>query len=133
MSYHPNGTADLSAVRSLSVTLAVSAGALGFAFGAAVLMITRKKLTFELDVYRANGLPFTSALSMMVRYHPLRPLLWLLCTAAVAIGGDLAFGLDYLIPLYLAALFAALLLGWMVSLTGYVFSERGFRKVARVG
>ena len=133
MSYHPNGSADLSAVRSLSITLALSAGGLGIAFGAAVLMITRKRLALELDVYRANGLPFSSALNMMLRYHPVRPMLWLTCTVAVAAAGDLAMGLNYLVPLYLGSLFAGLLLGWIVTLTRYVFSERGFRKVARIG
>jgi hypothetical protein len=128
LSYHPNGTSDLAKVRSLSVILAVSAAGLGLAFSGAVLLITQRKLTVEIDVYRANGLPLGSALNLMVAYHPVRPLLWLAGATVVAVAGDSIFGLDALIPLYLAAGFAALILGWIVLLTFYMFGRRGFKE-----
>ncbi len=121
-------------MQSLSVVLAVSAGVLGLAFGGAVLLITQKKLSTEIDVYRANGLPLASAVGLMVGYHPVRPLLWLVGATAVAIAVDSVFGLNARIPLYLAAGFAGLLFGWVVLLTVYLFGQRGFKEgKAKVG
>jgi hypothetical protein len=128
LSYHPQGDADLAEVQSVSVTLAVSAAVLGLAFGSAVLLISRKKLSVEIDVYRANGLPLGLAIRQMISYHPVRPLAWLVGTAALAAACDVLFGLDALIPLYLAAGFAALLVGWVVFLTVRMFGERGFKE-----
>ena len=121
-------------MRSLSVVLALSAAGLGLAFGGAVLLITQKKLSTEIDVYRANGLPLASAVGLMVGYHPVRPLLWLAGATAVAVVADSVFGLDARIPLYLAAGFAVLMLGWVVLLTVYMFAHRGFKEGrAKVG
>jgi hypothetical protein len=126
--YEPKGSPALTEVQNISATLAVSAGALGLAFGAAVLIMTRKKLTLEIDVYRANGLPASSAVRLMLYYHPVRPLGWLLGAAAIAIAADALFGLDSRVPFYLAACFAALLLGWVVLLTFRMFASRGFKE-----
>jgi hypothetical protein len=128
LSYQPKGSAALTQVQNISVILAVSAAALGLAFGGAVLLITKKRLTLEIDVYRANGLPATSALRLMLNYHPVRPLEWLVGAAAVAAVADSVFGLDAMIPLYLAACFGALLLGWVVFLTFSMFGRRGFEE-----
>lgn len=128
LSYHPQGNADLAEVQSVSVTLAVSAAVLGLAFGSAVLLISRKKLSVEIDVYRANGLPLDSAMRLMLEYHPVRPLAWLAGAAAVAVGCDLLFGLNAQIPLGLAVCFATLIVGWVVFLTVRMFGERGFRE-----
>lgn len=99
-----------------------------------MLLITQKKLSAEIDVYRANGLPLESAVSLMVGYHPVRPLLWLAGATVVAVLGDSLLGLNARIPLYLAAGFAGLLLGWVVLLTVYMFGQRGFREGrAKVG
>lgn len=99
-----------------------------------MLLITQKKLSTEIDVYRANGLPLESAVSLMVGYHPVRPLLWLAGATVVAVLGDSLLGLNARIPLYLAAGFAGLLLGWVVLLTVYMFGQRGFREGrAKVG
>lgn len=132
--YQGSGSVALAKMRSLSVVLAASAAVLGVAFGTGVLLITRKKLVAEIDVYRANGLPLTSALSMMISYHPVRPLLWLAGATTVGVAGDALFGLSVTIPLDLAASFAALLMGWVVLLTVYMFGHRGFREdKAKVG
>jgi hypothetical protein len=128
LSYQPKGSPALAQVQNISVILAVSAAALGLAFGAGVLLITRKRLTIEIDVYRANGLPAVSALRLMLNYHPVRPLGWLVGAAASAVVADSVFGLDAMIPLYLAACFAALLLGWVVFLTFRMFGRRGFEE-----
>ena len=97
-------------------------------------MITRRKLTQEIDVYRANGLPAASALRLMLAYHPVRPLAWLIGSAVIAAAADEIFGLDASIPLYLAVCFAALLLGWVVFLNFQMFGRRGFREErGRVG
>jgi hypothetical protein len=128
LAYEPKGSPALTEVQNISTTLAVSAGALGLAFGGAVLIMTRKKLALEIDVYRANGLPAASAARLMLFYHPVRPLGWLLGTAAVAIAADAVLGLDSRIPLYLAVCFAALLLGWVALLTLRMFASRGFKE-----
>jgi len=128
LTYQPSGSAVLSQVKSISVVLAVSAGALGLAFGGAVFLITRRKLVMEIDIYRSTGLPASSTLRLILRYHPVRPLAWLAGAAAIAIVVDTAFGLDALIPLYLAACFVALLLGWVVFLTFRMFGRRGFHE-----
>lgn len=128
LSYQPPSSPDLVEVQRVSVTLAVSAAVLGLAFGSAVLLISRKKLSAEIDVYRANGLPLGSTLRRMLAYHPVRPLVWLLVAAGAAIAGDSLFDLDALIPLDLAVSFAALLLGWIVFLTFRMFGQRGFRE-----
>jgi hypothetical protein len=128
LSYHPNGNAALTQAKSISVVLAESAAVLGIAFGSAVLLITRSKLVVEIDIYRATGLPAGSALRLMLAYHPVRPVAWLMGAAAIAVAVDSVFGLDAIIPLYLAACFLALLLGWVVFLTFSMFGRRGFKE-----
>ncbi|MDA4137261.1 MAG: hypothetical protein OK449_09745 [Thaumarchaeota archaeon] len=128
LSYHPEGSAVLAQVQSISEILAVSAAALGLAFGSAVLIITRKKLAVEIDVYRANGLPFGSALRLMLSYHPVRPMAWLLGAAAFAVAADSVLGLDARVPLYLVLCYVTLLIGWVALLTFRMFSSRGFKE-----
>jgi hypothetical protein len=128
LAYHPKGSAVLTEAQNISTILAVSAGALGLAFGGGVLLITKKKLALEVDVYRATGLPVGSAIRLMLTYHPPRPLAWLAGAAAIATGVDASFGLDALIPLELAACFLVLLLGWVVLLTVRSFGGRGFKE-----
>jgi len=128
LSYQPSGSAVLTQVKTISVVLAVSAGALGLVFGGAVFLITRTKLVMEIDIYRATGLPASSTLRLMLNYHPVRPLAWLAGAAAIGIVVDSAFGLDARIPLFLAVSYVALLLGWIVFLTLRMFGHRGFRE-----
>jgi hypothetical protein len=127
LAYEPGGSAILTDAKNISTVLAVSAAVLGLAFGGAVLLITEKKLAVEIDVYRANGLPLASAVRLMLSYHPVRPLTWLLGAALVAVVADLAVGLNALIPVDLAGCFAALLIGWVGLLTARSFSRHDLK------
>jgi hypothetical protein len=135
LAYEPSGSSILTDAKNISTVLAVSAAVLGLAFGSAVLLITEKKLAVEIDVYRANGLPLDSAVRLMLSFHPIRPLTWLLGAALVAVVADLAVGLNAFIPVDLVGCFTTLLVGWIVLLTARNFSRRDFKDTrgGRVG
>ncbi|HUK74778.1 MAG TPA: hypothetical protein VLU99_03215, partial [Nitrososphaerales archaeon] len=59
--------AVISGIQQTSTELAVAAAVLGLVFGGAVLLITRQKVAADVDVYRATGLPFSSALLRLLR------------------------------------------------------------------
>jgi len=118
--------AVISSIQQTSTELAFAAAALGLVFGAAVLLITRQKVAADVDVYRATGLPFSSALLRLLRSHSVAPLAWVAGAAAVTALVDVDFGLDALFPIGLAVSFAGLLVVWLAFLTTVSFSQKGF-------
>src|SRR5271169_2172954 len=118
--------AVISSIEQTSTELAFAAAALGLVFGAAVLLITRQKVAADVDVYRATGLPSSSAFLRLLRSHSVAPLAWVAGAAAVTALVDVDFGLDALFPIGLAVSFAALLVVWLAFLTSMSFSKRGF-------
>lgn len=118
--------AVVSGVQQTSTELALAAAALGLVFAGAVLLITRPMIAADIDVYRAAGLPSSSAFFRVLRSHSARPLAWVAGAAAVTALVDVEFGLDAYYPLGLAVCFAALLIAWLAMLTSTSFSQRGF-------
>lgn len=114
----------LSNMRQTSTALAYSAAALGLVFAVAVLLIARQKVSADVDIYRASGLPERSAFLRLLRSHSARPLEWVAGTALVTAAIDTEFGLDAFLPVGLAIAFAALLVAWLAFLTSSGFSRR---------
>jgi hypothetical protein len=119
--------AAISGIQQTSTELAVAAAALGLLFVGAVLVITRQKVAADVDVYRANGLPFSSAFLRLLRSHSVAPLAWVAGAAAVTALVDVDFGLNALFPIGLAVSFACLLVAWLAFLTSVSFSQKGFQ------
>ena len=117
----------LSQMRQTSTELAYAAGGLGLVFAGAVLMITRSKVSADVDIYRVKGLPAASAFLRLLRTHSVRPLGWVACATALTVAVDADLGLDALPPVELAAIFCALLVAWLAFLTSSGFSRRGFQ------
>lgn len=115
----------ISSIQRTSTELALAAAALGLVFGGAVLLITRQRVAADVDVYRATGLPFSSAFLRLLRSHSATPLAWVAGAAAVTALVDIDFGLDALLPIGLAVSFAALLVAWLAFLTSASFSQKG--------
>ena len=118
--------AVLSSIQQTSTELAFAASALGLIFAGAVLIITRQRVAADVDVYRATGLPSSSAYLRLLRSHSARPLGWVAGAAAATALVDIYFGLNALIPIGLGVSFAALLLVWLAFLTSVSFSQKGF-------
>jgi hypothetical protein len=118
--------AVLSSIQQTSTEMAYAASALGLVFAGAVLVITRQRVSTDVDVYRATGLPSSSAFLRLLRSHSVVPLEWVAVAAAVTSLVDVFFGLDALVPIGLAASFAVLLVAWLAFLTSVSFSQRGF-------
>jgi hypothetical protein len=118
--------AVLAGIQRTSTELALASGALGLVFAGAVLVITRKTVAADVDIYRATGLPLSSAYLRLLRSHSLGPLGLVAVVAVMAALVDLDFGLDTLIPIGLAASFAILLVAWLAFLTSASFAHRGF-------
>jgi hypothetical protein len=118
--------AVLSSIQQTSTELAFAAAALGLVFGGAVLLITRQKVAADVDIYKATGLPFSSAFLRLLRSHSVGPLAWVAGAAAVTALVDLDFGLNALFPIGLAVSFSGLLVAWLAFLTSTSFSEKGF-------
>lgn len=119
--------AVISSIQQTSTELAFAAAALGLVFAAAVLLITRGKVAADVDVYRANGLPSSSAFFRLLGSHSVAPLAWVAGAAAVTALVDVDFGLDALLPIGLAVSFAGLLVFWLAFLTAVSFSRKGFQ------
>jgi hypothetical protein len=117
--------AVISSIQQTSTELAAAAAVLGLVFACAVLMITRQKVAADVDVYRATGLPLSSAFLRLLRSHSVAPLAWVAGAAAVTALVDFDFGLDALFPIGLAASFACLLVAWLAFLTSVSFSKKG--------
>lgn len=117
----------LSSMRQTSTELAYSAAALGLVFAVAVLVITRQKVSADVDIYKASGLPAGSAFLRLLRSHSVRPLEWVAGAAVVTAAIDAEFGLDSLLPVGLAFAFGALLVVWLAFLTSSGFSKRDFQ------
>ena len=117
--------AVISSIQQTSTQLAFAAAALGLVFGGAVLLITRQKVAADVDVYRATGLPLSSAFLRLLRSHSVAPLAWVAGAAAVTALIDIDFGLNALFPVGLAVSFACLLVGWLAFLTSVSFSKKG--------
>ena len=118
--------AVLAGIQHTSTELALASGALGLVFAGAVLVITRKTVAADVDIYRATGLPLSSGVPPFAQVSFARP---------VGMGGRGGrgdrprrpdFGLDTIIPLGLAVSFAILLVAWLAFLTSASFSHRGF-------
>ena len=127
----PNGLLSKNAgvllsIQRESTELAFASAAMGLIFAGAVLIITRAKLAADVDVYRATGLPPTSAFLRLLRSHSVRPLEWVAGATVVTALVDVKFGLNALLPLGLAVSFAILLFGWFAFLTSASFSQKGF-------
>ena len=118
--------AALSSIQQTSTELAYAASALGLVFAVAVLIITRQMVAADVDIYRATGLPSSSAFVRLLRSHSFRPLEWVAGASAVTALVDVEFGLNSLIPIGLGVAFAALLVGWLAFLTSASFSQKGF-------
>jgi hypothetical protein len=118
--------AVVSGIQQTSAELAIAAAGLGLAFAGAVLLITRPMVAADIDVYRAAGLPSSSALFRVLRSHSASPLAWVAGAAVVAALVDSEFGLDAYYPIGLAVCFAAFLVAWLAMLTSISFSQRGF-------
>jgi hypothetical protein len=127
--------AVLSGIQQTSTELAFAASALGLVFAGAVLVITRQRVAADIDIYRATGLPFSSAFIRLLRSHSVRPLEWVAVAATATALVDIDFGLNALIPIGLALSFAALLVVWLGFLTSVSFSQKGFegRSEGRTG
>jgi hypothetical protein len=118
--------AVIAGIQHTSTELAFAAAALGLVFAGAVLLITRQKVTTDVDTYRATGLPLSSAYLRLLRSHSVAPLAWVAGAAALTALVDIGFGLDALFPIGLALSFAALLVVWLAFLTSLSFSHKGF-------
>jgi hypothetical protein len=118
--------ATISSIQQTSTELAFAAAALGLVFGGAVLLITRQRVAADVDVYRATGLPSSSAFLRLLRTHSVAPLAWVAGAAAVTALVDVDFGLNALFPIGLAVSFACLLVAWLAFVTSVSFSRRGF-------
>jgi len=116
----------LSSIQQTSTELAFAASALGLVFAGAVLIITRRKIAADVDIYRATGLSSSSAFLRLVRSHSVVPLEWVAVAAAATALVDVDFGLDALVPIGLGVSFAVLLLVWLAFLTSVSFSQKGF-------
>ena len=119
--------AVLLSIQQTSTELAFAASALGLVFAGAVLIITRQMIAADVDIYRATGLPSSSAFVRLVRSHSVGPLVWVAGAAAVTALVDVDFGLNALIPIGLAVSFALLLLFWLAFLTSASFSQKDFQ------
>jgi hypothetical protein len=117
--------AVISSIQRTATELALAAAALGLVFGGAVLMITRQRVAADVDVYRATGLPSSSAFLRLLRSHSATPLAWVGGAAAVTALVDVHYGLNALFPIGLAVSFAALLVVWLAFLTSVSFSQKG--------
>ena len=130
----PSNAAELLQIQRTSTELAFAAAALGLIFSGAVLLITRARVAADVDIYRATGLPSSSAFIRLVRSHSVVPLEWVTAAAAVTASIDLDFGLNALVPVGLAVAFAGMLVLWLAFLTSVSFSQRGMEgRSARVG
>lgn len=118
--------AVISSIQQTSTELAYVASALGLVFAGAVLIITRQRVAADVDIYRATGLPSSSAFLRLLRSHSARPLGWVAAAAAVTALVDVEFGLNALLPIGLGIAFAALLVGWLAFLTSVSFSHKDF-------
>jgi hypothetical protein len=118
--------AVLSSIRQTSTELAFASAALGLVFSGAVLIITRKTVASDVDVYRATGLPLSSAFLRLLRSHSVGPLEWVAGAAVVTTLVDVDFGLNALIPIGLAVSFAILLVVWLAFITSMSFSQKSF-------
>jgi len=126
--------AELLQIQKTSTELAFAAAALGLVFSGAVLLITRSRVAADVDIYRATGLPFSSAFLRLLRSHSVVPLEWVTGAAAVTALIDLDFGLNAFIPIGLAVAFAGLLVSWLAFLTSASFSHKDVEgRSARVG
>ena len=124
----------LSGINHTSDDLALAASLLGLVFAGAVLVITKERVSADVDIYRATGLPSSAAFLRLVWSHSAIPMAWVAIATAAASLVDVAFGLDALVPVGLAASFALLLVAWMAFLTSVSFSHRGVAAAAgRVG
>jgi hypothetical protein len=119
-------TAVLLGIQHESTELAFASAAMGLVFAGAVLIITRPKLAADVDIYRATGLPPSSAFFRLLRSHSVRPLEWVAAATAATALVDVEFGLNALIPIGLAVSFAVLLFAWLAFLTSASFSQKGF-------
>jgi hypothetical protein len=118
----------LAGVQQTSTELAYAASALGLVFAGAVLLITRQTVAADISIYKAAGLPSTSAFIRLLRSHSGRPLEWVALSAFAASLVDFNFGLNASIPVGLAVAFAALLVAWLALLTSTSFSRKGFER-----
>jgi uncharacterized membrane protein len=118
--------AVISSIQQTSTDLAFAAAALGLVFAGAVLLITRQRVAADVDVYRATGLPSSSAFLRLLRSHSVAPLAWVAGAAAATALVDVDFGLNALFPIGLAVSFACLLVAWLAFVTSASFSRRGF-------
>jgi hypothetical protein len=116
----------VSGIQQTSTELAFGAAALGLIFAGAVLLITRPVVSADIDVYRAAGLPSSSAFLRVLMSHSVAPLAWVAGAAVVTALVDLEFGLDAYYPVGLAVCFAVVLVAWLAVLTSMSFSKRGF-------
>jgi hypothetical protein len=127
-------SAELLKIQQTSTELALAASALGLVFSGGVLLITRSRIAADVDIYRATGLPSSSAFLRLLRSHSVGPLAWVAGAAAVTALVDVDFGLDELLPVGLAVSFAVLLLLWLGFLTSVSFSQKSFEgRSARTG
>jgi len=117
--------AALTNIQQTSTGLALASATLGLVFAGAVLIITRKVLAGDLDVYRAMGLPSSAAFARLLQSHSLGPLAWVAGAAAVTAFIDVDLGLNALLPIGLGIAFAALLTVWLAFLTSVSFSHQG--------
>jgi hypothetical protein len=124
---------ELVGVRDVALSLALSAAAFGLIFACVVLIITRKMVMSEVDIYRVTGLAPSSALGKVLQAHSARPVAWVLGAAVLTSLIDLDLGLNAFLPLGLATSFVALLLAWLVLLTYRTFSLGDAGDVARRG
>jgi hypothetical protein len=121
----------LLGIQQTSTELAFAASALGLIFASAVLIITRQMIAADVDIYRATGLPSSSAFVRLVRSHSVGPLGWVAGAAAVTALVDVDFGLNALVPIGLAVSFSLLLLFWLAFLTSVSFSQKDFQGRSR--
>lgn len=120
--------AVLASIQRTSTELALGASGLALVFACAVLVITRARVSSDLDVYRAAGLPSSSAFLRLVSSQSLVPLGWVAAAAAGASLVDFSFGLDAAIPIGLGLSFVALVVAWLAFLTLASFSQRAVQE-----
>lgn len=127
--------AVISSIQQTSTNLAYAASALGLVFAGGVLLITRQRVAADVDIYRAAGLPSSSAFLRLLGSHSVRPLEWVTGLAAAAALVDAEFGLNALLPVGLGLAFAALVVAWLAFLTSVSFSHKDFegRQGGRAG